>query len=255
MIKGIGPGMAERMVAHFGTGSVAIIEQEPGRLTEVPGLGPKRAKKIAEARREQKAIKEVMVFLAGVGCLRRWRCGSTRKTAAPRSRWCATSRSGWRPRCGASGSRPPTPSLRRSGSRTTARSGSKRGCSTPCRRPPTRALLSAEPKLIREAAKILQVDRELIGPCLADLVAGEGAVREPPPATGDTRGGTVPAVYLVPFHWAERSLAGGLLGLLNSPRERLPAFTGVDWHKALGWLRSGPARAGPRAARGGQARA
>jgi exodeoxyribonuclease V alpha subunit len=36
MIKGIGPGMAERMVAHFGTGSVAIIEQEPGRLTEVP---------------------------------------------------------------------------------------------------------------------------------------------------------------------------------------------------------------------------
>jgi exodeoxyribonuclease V alpha subunit len=67
MIKGIGPGMAERMVAHFGTGILAIIEQEPGRLTDVPGLGPKRAKKIAEARREQKAIKEVMVFLAGVG--------------------------------------------------------------------------------------------------------------------------------------------------------------------------------------------
>ena len=70
-------------------------------------------------------------------------------------------------------------------------------------------------------------------------MAGEGAVREPLPATGDTRGGTVPAVYLVPFHRPERSLAGGLLGLLNSPRERLPAFTGVDWHKALGWLRSG----------------
>jgi exodeoxyribonuclease V alpha subunit len=40
MIKGIGPGMAERMVAHFGTGILAIIEQEPGRLTDVPGLGP-----------------------------------------------------------------------------------------------------------------------------------------------------------------------------------------------------------------------
>ena len=40
----------------------------------------------------------------------------------------------------------------------------------------------------------------------------------------------------MPFHRAERSLAGGLLDLLNSSQERLPAFTQVDWHKALGWL-------------------
>jgi exodeoxyribonuclease V alpha subunit len=46
------------------------------------------------------------------------------------------------------------------------------------------------------------------------------------------------AVYLVPFHRAECSLAGGLLELLNSLQERLPAFAQVDWHKALGWLRS-----------------
>ena len=51
-------------------------------------------------------------------------------------------------------------------------------------------------------------------------------------------GDTVPAVYLVPFHRAECSLAGGLLDLLNSRQERLPAFAGVDWHKALGWLAS-----------------
>src|SRR5438876_8827199 len=60
LIKGIGPTMAERMVAHFGTGILAVIETEPGRLSEVHGLGPKRAKKIAEAWREQKAIKKVM---------------------------------------------------------------------------------------------------------------------------------------------------------------------------------------------------
>jgi len=69
-------------------------------------------------------------------------------------------------------------------------------------------------------------------------VAGEGGVREPVPASGDGVGTTVPAVYLVPFHRAECSLAGGLLELLNSRNERLPAFTGVDWPKALGWLRS-----------------
>jgi exodeoxyribonuclease V alpha subunit len=98
-----------------------------------------------------------------------------------------------------------------------------------------------EPNLIREAAKILGVGTELIGPCLDELVAGEGAVREPVPATDDAGSGTVPAVYLVPFHRAERSLADGLLGLLNSHHERLPAFTRVDWPKALSWLH---ARAG-----------
>ena len=67
-----------------------------------------------------------------------------------------------------------------------------------------------EPDLIREAAKILEVDRELIGPCLDELAAEEGVVREPVPASDDVTGGTVPAVYLVPFHRAERSLAAGL---------------------------------------------
>ena len=44
-----------------------MIEEEPERLVEVPGLGPKRTKMIAAAWEEQKAIKEVMVFLQGVG--------------------------------------------------------------------------------------------------------------------------------------------------------------------------------------------
>src|SRR6202000_2712245 len=52
---------------HFGTGTLDVIESAPGRLIEVPGLGPKRTKKIAAAWEEQKAIKEVMVFLQGVG--------------------------------------------------------------------------------------------------------------------------------------------------------------------------------------------
>ena len=95
-----------------------------------------------------------------------------------------------------------------------------------------------EPDLIREATKILQVDQELIGPCLDALVAEEGVVREQLPASDDPTGGTVPAVYLVPFHRAERSLAGGLTDLLSSSQERLPAFTAVDWQKALGWLGS-----------------
>src|SRR5579872_6049383 len=67
LIKGIGPVMAERMVAHFGTDILRLIEEEPQRLVEVPGVGPKRTKLVADAWEEQKAIKEVMVFLQGVG--------------------------------------------------------------------------------------------------------------------------------------------------------------------------------------------
>ena len=67
LIKGIGPKMAERIVEHFGQATLEVIEQAPGRLVEVPGLGPKRTGMITAAWEEQKAIKEVMVFLQGVG--------------------------------------------------------------------------------------------------------------------------------------------------------------------------------------------
>jgi hypothetical protein len=67
LIKGIGPKMAERIVEHFGQATLEVIEQAPGRLVEVAGLGPKRTGMITAAWEEQKAIKEVMVFLQGVG--------------------------------------------------------------------------------------------------------------------------------------------------------------------------------------------
>src|SRR5919112_1226930 len=47
--------------------TLRVIEEEPARLVEVPGLGPKRTAMIGRAWEEQKAIKEVMVFLQGVG--------------------------------------------------------------------------------------------------------------------------------------------------------------------------------------------
>ena len=66
-IKGIGPVMAERMVNHFGVDIMHVIDEAPGRLIEVDGLGPKRTERITKAWAEQKAIKEVMIFLQGVG--------------------------------------------------------------------------------------------------------------------------------------------------------------------------------------------
>ncbi len=92
------------------------------------------------------------------------------------------------------------------------------------------------PNLIAEAAKILQVPAEMIGPCLDELAAAEGVVREElPPAAADSP--PVPAVYLPPFYQAERSVAAALLRLLTAREDRLAAFASVDWGKALGWLR------------------
>ena len=67
LIKGIGPKLADSIVEHFGVAALEVIETTPQRLVEVPNLGPKRTRLITAAWEEQKAIKEVMVFLQGVG--------------------------------------------------------------------------------------------------------------------------------------------------------------------------------------------
>jgi exodeoxyribonuclease V alpha subunit len=67
LIRGIGPVMADRIVDKFGDQSLDIIELEPGRLREVLGIGPKRIDGIIKAWDEQRAIKDVMLFLQSHG--------------------------------------------------------------------------------------------------------------------------------------------------------------------------------------------
>ena len=67
LIHGIGPVMAGRMVDLFGLETLEIIEKTPERLSEVEGIGSKRITLIAEAWKEQKEIKGIMIFLQGHG--------------------------------------------------------------------------------------------------------------------------------------------------------------------------------------------
>jgi exodeoxyribonuclease V alpha subunit len=67
MIKGIGPRFAERIVGLFKEDTFNIIESNPERLLEVPGIGVDRTQKITTAWQEQKQVKEIMVFLHGHG--------------------------------------------------------------------------------------------------------------------------------------------------------------------------------------------
>jgi exodeoxyribonuclease V alpha subunit len=51
------------LVRAFGDAVFDVIEQEPGRLREVTGIGPKRAERIVGGWAEQKVIREIMLFL------------------------------------------------------------------------------------------------------------------------------------------------------------------------------------------------
>jgi exodeoxyribonuclease V alpha subunit len=72
MIRGIGPVYAKKMVKEFGEQVFDIIEANPERLREVDGIGVVRAQRIVSAWAEQKAVREIMVFLHshGVGTAR-----------------------------------------------------------------------------------------------------------------------------------------------------------------------------------------
>jgi exodeoxyribonuclease V alpha subunit len=62
-MRGIGPAMAKRIVATFGDATFDIIEATPERLKEVSGIGPMRASRIVAGWAEQKAVREIMIFL------------------------------------------------------------------------------------------------------------------------------------------------------------------------------------------------
>jgi len=63
LVKGIGPRFAKRIVAQFQEDTLLVIEDNPDRLIEVEGIGRKRVEIIKKAWREQKEIKNVMLFL------------------------------------------------------------------------------------------------------------------------------------------------------------------------------------------------
>ncbi|MGW5679121.1 SF1B family DNA helicase RecD2 [Streptomyces sp. NPDC003860] len=236
LIKGIGPRIAERIVEHFGIDTLDVIEEEPARLIEVPGLGPKRTKLIGAAWEEQKAIKEVMVFLQGVGvstsiAVRIYKKYEDASISVVKNQPYRLAADVWGigfltadKIAQAVGIPHDSPERVKAGLQYALSQSTDQGhCFLP------------EEQLIADAVKLLQVDTGLVIDCLAELAAEEeGVVREqvPSPEGGES----VTAVYLVPFHRAELSLAGQVQRLLRASDDRMPAFQDVAWDKALAWL-------------------
>ena len=64
VIKGIGPRMAARIVEHFGTETLAVMEREPERLAEVSGISREKAQAIGEEFKLQVGMRQLMEFFA-----------------------------------------------------------------------------------------------------------------------------------------------------------------------------------------------
>jgi exodeoxyribonuclease V alpha subunit len=66
VVKGIAKKTAQKIVQRFGTTTIHVLDHEPHRLREVQGLGA-RAEVLAKAWKEQRAVRELMVFLSALG--------------------------------------------------------------------------------------------------------------------------------------------------------------------------------------------
>ena len=67
LVKGIGPRTAESIVGLFGEQTLEIIDEHPERLTEVSGIGRRKAKAITEAWNTQKGTRSVVMQLQKYG--------------------------------------------------------------------------------------------------------------------------------------------------------------------------------------------
>ncbi|MEA5015189.1 MAG: ATP-dependent RecD-like DNA helicase [Candidatus Limiplasma sp.] len=67
LIRGIGPATAKLIISAFGEEALRVLEEDPRRLTEVPGIGPKKAAMILESYSQQMSMRRALVFLQNYG--------------------------------------------------------------------------------------------------------------------------------------------------------------------------------------------
>ncbi|WP_302360371.1 ATP-dependent RecD-like DNA helicase [uncultured Megasphaera sp.] len=71
-VKGMGPALAHRVVAHFGKDTMDILEKDAQRLLEIEGIGPKKLAVITESFYEEKQINDIAYDLEQHGVVGRY---------------------------------------------------------------------------------------------------------------------------------------------------------------------------------------
>ncbi len=79
LIKGIGPHFARKIVEVFGKRTLDVIDESPTFLKEIKGIGSRRIQQIRDSWKQQKAVRDIMVFLQsnGIGTAHAYRIYKT----------------------------------------------------------------------------------------------------------------------------------------------------------------------------------
>jgi exodeoxyribonuclease V alpha subunit len=225
MIRGVGPVYAKKLVRAFGEKVFDIIETTPDRLREVDGIGPVRAGSILAAWAEQKAVREIMIFLHshGVGTARAVRIFKTYGADAIEVMTENPYRLARDIR--GIGFKTADAIAMKLGIEKTAMVRVRAGISYAL----TKAMDEGHcglptDELVPLAEKLLEVPAELVRTAL-DLELTEGTV------VAD-RVGEIPCVFLAGLHRAERTIAERLMRLANGTIH----WPWIDPDKALPWV-------------------
>lgn len=225
LIKGIGPVTAKRIVDFFGLDTLEVIENDIARLHEVGGVGGKRIDIIQKGWAEQKQIKEVMMFLSlhgvstalavkiykqyGDGALNVLKNEPYRLARDIYGIGFLTADKIAR----ALGMKEDDPARIEAGVEYVLAKFIDDG-----------HVFAERDALVQEARESLGADDVQVNAAIDRLALQEQLVVE------DV------AVYLTPFHIAEKNTAKRLLELENNRSTRLAEFKKINWEKAWTWL-------------------
>ncbi|MBK8976032.1 MAG: ATP-dependent RecD-like DNA helicase [Planctomycetes bacterium] len=214
LVKGVGPGTADKLVDRFGTDTLRIIDEEPERLREIKGLGEKRIRELVGAVRAQRGVQDVMVFLRAHGLgealaariVKRLGPDAAVRIQADPYRLVDdligvgfVTADRLAQRLGLAGSDPKRVQAGILHALTTA---SRDGhCFVPA------------PELVERAVALLEVPAEVVATVLAELSASGRIVREQLTVAGGGGRETVDAAYPLRLHLAESGLARMLCAL------------------------------------------
>ncbi len=218
LIKGVGPKFAKRIVQKYGDATFDIIENDSGRLIEVDGIGSKRIRMIRESWEKQKEVKNIMLFLQehqvstsyaakiykqygndSISVMKEnpfrladdiWGIGF--KTADQIAMKLGFGKESY---------------VRlRSGLMYTLSELSNEG-----------HVFAEKEQLIKTAAQLLEASEETVIMTMDEMLKKDELIREKEIERYDEDGDPVTAIYLPPFYFAEKGVAGKLRKLAESP--------------------------------------
>lgn len=265
LIKGIGPKTAERIVDAFGLETLEVIESQPERLAEVPGVGPGRAASITAAWVEQRQIKTLMVFLQSHDvttglAVRIYKAYGDAAADIVRTDPYRLAREVWgvgfktADRIARNLGLPHDGPARLEAGVLFALSEAADDGHTYLPRPTLVATAAALLAVDDASVEAAPIEAALGRLALAQAVVVEDVPGTAPEASPDAGPGASPdaspepdgvevtpgmahqAVALPVFHYAEVGIAQRLRRIVDAPEDRLGAYRSLDWPAALGWI-------------------